>query len=388
MEDPKEKFFRHFQAQVGLIRDEIDSLASLSAVGSERKPAIDKVLAGISRLSNEVMDATDYIPGYDQRTYSQAIKALTDKLNAATEKARPKSRFQFKARNTGVAGAQASAAAPDSRIRRHWDSDGGQDTANPGSSVPGAETRDAVVTLPPSSNSKNYNEELARSNDVKGVRKPSFSSAKNISISGHSGLHIILPSSASCATSSGSLTDLSHCIVDMTIPTLTTSGAPFAGLALKNIDHSLVIAGNVAGPVHITNVRDSIVVVAARQVRVHECVNVRLYLHCASHPIIEDCEGMAFAPLPGYYMNESTAPEANQWDQVDDFKWLKDVASPNWSILAEERRVKDEVWRDTVCGKPGMNTDDILRELGIVTDSGRAFDLAGEGVVPSVERPV
>lgn len=54
-----------------VIQDEIESLATMSAVGGERQTGVDKVLAGISRLSNEVMDATDFIPGYDQRAYSQ-----------------------------------------------------------------------------------------------------------------------------------------------------------------------------------------------------------------------------------------------------------------------------------------------------------------------------
>ncbi|KAJ2966616.1 hypothetical protein NUW58_g10624 [Xylaria curta] len=71
MADPKEKFFRHFQAEITLIQDEIDSLATMSPIGGERQSGIDKVLAGISRLSNEVMDATDFIPSYDQRAYSQ-----------------------------------------------------------------------------------------------------------------------------------------------------------------------------------------------------------------------------------------------------------------------------------------------------------------------------
>ena len=146
---------------------------------------------------------------------------------------------------------------------------------------------------------KNYNAEMARPSASQ-LRKPSFSAAKHIGISNHNGLHIILPSSAARATASGNLTDLSRCIVDMSIPTAT--GAPFPGLVLKNISNSLIVAGRVDGPVHITGVSDSILVVVARQVRIHECSNVDIYLHCNSHPIIEDCTGMRFAPLPAAYV--------------------------------------------------------------------------------------
>ncbi len=78
----------------------------------------------------------------------------------------------------------------------------------------------------------------------------------------------------------------------------TAGTTAFAGLALKNISGSLVIAGHVNGAVHITGVADSVVVVAARQVRIHECSNVDLYLHCTGRPIIEDCTAMRFAPIP------------------------------------------------------------------------------------------
>lgn len=152
---------------------------------------------------------------------------------------------------------------------------------------------DALGALP--SFPKNYNEEIAKAGKA-GIRKPSFSAARDVSISDHTGLHIILPSTASRATSSGKLTNLKGCIVDMSVP--TAGSAAFLGLALKNISSSLIIAGHVNGPAHITGIKDSILVVAARQVRIHECKNVQVYLFCSSRPIIEDCSGMRFAPIP------------------------------------------------------------------------------------------
>jgi len=209
---------------------------------------------------------------------------------------------------------------------------------------------------------KNYNEEMSRG-FAGPIRKPSFSQATNVNISGHTGLHIILPSSASRATSSGSLTKLNQCIVDMSVP--TANGAAFAGLALKKIKHSLIIAGHVAGAAHITGVEDSVIVVASRQVRVHDCKNVDIYLHCASRPIIEDCSNVRFSPIPACYMISGENPVQNQWDQVDDFKWLKAEHSPNWSILPDEQRLKEEVWTTVVPGGPGVGLDDILRKIGI-----------------------
>lgn len=156
------------------------------------------------------------------------------------------------------------------------------------------DSKDTLGDLP--SFPKNYNEEMTKPGTSGPIRKPSFSQATNVNISNHTGLHIILPSSASRATASGSLTRLNRCIVDMSVPTAT--GAPFAGLALKNNRESLIIAGHVAGAAHITGVENSIIVVASRQVRMHDCKNVDVYLHCASRPIIEDCHNIRFSPIP------------------------------------------------------------------------------------------
>jgi hypothetical protein len=87
----------------------------------------------------------------------------------------------------------------------------------------------------------------------------------------------------------------------MSVP--TANNAPFAGLALKNIKGSLIIAGHVAGAAHITGVENSIIVVASRQVRMHDCKNVDIYLHCTSRPIIEDCHNVRFSPIPKCYVS-------------------------------------------------------------------------------------
>ncbi len=46
-------------------------LADTALIGGERSDATDHCLAGIARLSNEVKDASGYLPAYDQRTYAE-----------------------------------------------------------------------------------------------------------------------------------------------------------------------------------------------------------------------------------------------------------------------------------------------------------------------------
>ena len=356
--DAKERFYRHFQAQLANLHEKIAQLISIAIIGGERQDATEAVLAGISKLSREVADASDYVPAYDQRTYAQAVKSLTDNLNAETARLAPRSRFQFKPR--AVPASSADAATMKQNDPRFLRGNAGED--DKAATAAAAEAKDEISALP--NFPKNYNEEMVRPGQA-GIRKPSFSAARDITITGHTGLHIILPSSASRATASGSVTDLSGCIVDMSVP--TAGAAPFAGLTLKNISGSLVIAGHVNGPAHITAINNSILVVAARQVRIHECHNIDVYLHCTSRPIIEDCKGLRFAPLPAHLMTQSDEPEKNQWDQVDDFKWLKTEPSPNWTVLDEASRIPDNVWTKTVSGGLEISRTDILKKLGLQT---------------------
>lgn len=85
----KESFFRDFQREVTgkcyktpsytmeltvqALQVQMERLSSTAPSGSERSAAIDECLAGIDRLSHDVMDASSYIPAYDQRTYSQVL---------------------------------------------------------------------------------------------------------------------------------------------------------------------------------------------------------------------------------------------------------------------------------------------------------------------------
>ncbi|KAG5951556.1 hypothetical protein E4U53_002810 [Claviceps sorghi] len=359
--DLKQKFYRHFLDSAAELQELIDQLESISPVAGERQEATDHILAGINKLQHEVSDAAEFTPSYDRKQYSDSIKGLQDRLNQTLARITPKSRFQF--RRSSIK-AHVDMGAPENDPRLH-----------PGSFSRNAqnfkseehreavEIDDKVGELPSPEKARDYNAELSRPSS-ESVRKPSFSAAKTIGISNQSNLHVILPSSAARATSAGSLTDLKRCIVDMSVP--TAQGRPFPGLALKNISYSLIIAGHVDGPVHITGVTNSVIVVLARQVRIHECKDVDIYMHCTSRPIIEDCTGMRFAPIPECYAINDDSEKVNQWNQVDDFKWLKAGQSPNWTTLSSSEVLSESIWTQVVPGQPGKSVEEILHQVGII----------------------
>lgn len=53
------------------LQDQIANLDDVAATGGERQDATDHILAGISRLTTEVSDASEYAPPRDQMIYTQ-----------------------------------------------------------------------------------------------------------------------------------------------------------------------------------------------------------------------------------------------------------------------------------------------------------------------------
>jgi hypothetical protein len=283
---------------------------------------------------------------------------LSEKLQNTRNTFNPPKKFSFKSR-------KHAPAAPASNAT--------QLTESGSASVPDQSNVNALDGLPPSNEpvsgeekqqqegSGHIEDDLADGiQDGPGLRRPSFSTATKITIANHTNLHLRLPTTASHATSSGTILNMRHCIIDLSAP---TGSAPFSALYLRDIDNSLIICGQVAGAIHITNVVNSVLVTSCRQFRMHASKNVDVYLHSASRPIIEDCEWVRFAPMPGMMASSQTLQSVNHWNQIDDFKWLKVEASPNFSLLAESERIKDEVWRSKVAEVEEL--DDVLKAVGL-----------------------
>ncbi|XVF15202.1 hypothetical protein REPUB_Repub09cG0130100 [Reevesia pubescens] len=106
-----------------------------------------------------------------------------------------------------------------------------------------------------------------------------------------------------------------------------------------------VYLGPVIGSILIEEVEGCVFVLASHQIRIHLAKSCDFYLRVRSRPIIEDSNGVRFAPYCLYYkgiemdlekagLNEETG----NWGNVDDFKWLRALQSPNWCVLPENER--------------------------------------------------
>jgi hypothetical protein len=74
---------------------------------------------------------------------------------------------------------------------------------------------------------------------------------------------------------------------------------------------------------------------------------------------------MSESLLKSKQLTPAISQSLNQWDQIDDFKWLKAEPSPHFSILPEAQRVSQEVWRDKVPGEEGIGLADILKAVEV-----------------------
>ncbi|KAK0305645.1 hypothetical protein LTR01_006792 [Friedmanniomyces endolithicus] len=342
-----EEFLSFFQRAVADLNQQMAALESRGTSGGERADAVDHCQAGIARLSDVVKDASSIIPAYDQRTYGDAIKTISIKLQEIKALFAPRPKFAFKSgvslaqkKNASALGLSDAALLADQR-RKGAPGHGSGNSAESNLATTPAHLRSPAPEL---------------------VDEEAIPQSASVKIDNHDGAHIIQPPSSG-PTSSGTLSNLRRCVVDMSSPTSTNHS--LAGLTLKNISDSLIICGHVSGAAHLTNVQTSVIVVASRQFRMHESRSCDVYLLTSGRPIIEDCENVRFAPLPALYLREDDHQVSSQWREVDDFKWLRNEPSPNWRVLEVEERVKEEVWKDRVPGGAGVGVSNILKAVGL-----------------------
>ena len=69
-------------------------------------------------------------------------------------------------------------------------------------------------------------------------------------------------------------------------------------LWIRGLRHCTVVAVPVGGSIYVTDCEDCTLYLGARQLRVHTSARVDLYVHASSHPILEHCTALRFAPYP------------------------------------------------------------------------------------------
>lgn len=302
-------------------------------------------------MQEAVQDASSYTPDHDQARYAQTIKDFKERLQTARAAGLPKSKFAFKSgRKIIFPSVTAASSAANGSSSAIDDSDDSTPTQTPTPFSPRQSSRQDATT--------SYDSEDAEYDEL-------------------SYKHLI-----SDPTYNNSLSNLRHSVIDLRHPS-SPSIPLHATLAVRHVKGSLLVLGVVDGATHVTNVRNCVLLVETGQLRLHDCKDVDVYLVCASRPIIEHSTGIRFAPLPGAYpphpqhlfkappSSTSTSRDGpaqartNKWDQVDDFNWLKQTPSPNWTVIPEAERIPDSTWKEVVPGTDKLGLTDILNAVGV-----------------------
>ncbi len=269
--------------------------AAAAPAGAAADAALDAAAARVGEAEEAAAAAAYFLPPYEMRQATAAAAALRAELVAARAALRPRAKFSFRA----AAAAAADAAPP------------------PAPAAAPAPPAPAPAPAPP-----------AGGRVIAGLR------------------------GAALALSAEELGGRDVTLADLEDCTLLLAG-PLPALFAHRLRRCRVLAGPVGGAALVEDAEACELHLAARQVRLHSAVDCDLYLHVASHPVVEHCHGVRVAPLSAGAAGGAAVlaaaglgaeGRAGPWAEVQDFSWLRAAASPHWRVLPEaERRPPPEI---------------------------------------------
>ncbi|KAL1366116.1 hypothetical protein HN51_014003 [Arachis hypogaea] len=279
-------FLTRFSNLKSSIESQLTHSHSLSSSDpSQLKPHFEQISASISHLEKLVAQNSYFLPSYDVRSSLKTIADLKHTLETLISQLLPKKKFSFK-----------NKAATK------------KDTTNNNNTVTPQEPKQPLPLNRDSPGFRNKSGELLVG-DFRGSEVGEFT-----------------------------VSDLDSCEVRI-IGCVRT-------LFVHRLKNSRVYVGPVMGSVLIEDVEGCVFAMASHQIRIHAATRSDFYLRVRSRPIIEDSNGVRFAPYCLRYegieedlRGAGLDAETGNWGNVDDFKWLRAVQSPNWSILPENVRV-------------------------------------------------
>ncbi|KZV87786.1 TBCC-domain-containing protein [Exidia glandulosa HHB12029] len=268
------EFYASFKAEHTSIKEQLNA----------PKPDFASLQLDVARLRKKLVDATEYLPSYDQRQYNTQLTALETEIQAK----QPKARFGFK-RKEGASTPTPTRPAP------------------PSAPTPATPTPDAA------------NDNVLKVHDL----HDTYVDASTFSI----------PASRTVELT---LSNISSCIVDL-------RGIAIASVHGKDLRRIVLLLPQIQGSILLDNCAQCLVVVACHQFRMHTTTDTDVYLHIPSMPVVEHCQRVRFTSYPFDLGTVSAAGESQHF-AVQDFDWILPGPSPNWSRLDEKERVPTEAW--------------------------------------------
>jgi len=248
---------------------------------------LDALSLKLVQLRKQLIDATPFLPSYDQQQYETQLRAWEQSLDTLRNSYAPKAKFAFKRRERN-----------------------------------GPAARDKPISS-------------------QAITKPIPLPSSYLTLSSHSQSRLSfssLPNSQDFSESDLTIADLDNCIVDLvgqtTQPILTA-------IHIRNISDTILVLPIIKGSVLLHDIRRCIIVVGCHQFRMHTSTNVHVHLAISSNPVIEHCSGIRFTNYPAFLSEQSQdMPSTNNFT-VQDFSHIRASQSPNWSAVAGNNILDD-----------------------------------------------
>uniref|UniRef100_A0A0D6QRL8 C-CAP/cofactor C-like domain-containing protein n=1 Tax=Araucaria cunninghamii TaxID=56994 RepID=A0A0D6QRL8_ARACU len=265
------------------------------------KSGLESLSAQINGLEKLVAEDSYFLPSYEVRAAHSAIAELKERLENANSQLLPKKKFAFRNK---VSRPNPNPKKPE----ENPDPKNIEENPDPIEIRKGSE--------------KNNSSSFAV--DAPGIRnKKGLIMVKNLD-----------------ATKNGdfALSDLVNCKIYLR--------GRLRALFIYRLKDCQVFAGPVMGSVLIEEGENCVFMLASHQIRIHQTRNTDFYLRVRSRPIVEYTSNVRFAPYALFYrgieqelQDSDLKNETGMWANVDDFRWLRSVSSPNWSVLPEGERL-------------------------------------------------
>lgn len=293
-------FLEEFNTDVSRVRSQIEASSSADAV--------DAICPDLDRLHERLAQAVFLLPAYDLRRAHERLDDMTAARQQKSEILRPRVPFRF--RNHGALAKRITS--------KEVNFESEQMNANKTSAIP---TR-------PSSTS--HTGTLATRNLMPRSVEPVY--PKN-------SLEITDTITAQDPVTFESDTFRYR---DVSISRLKSRTIHLCNVTkavrISSLVECVLYIGPVSGSVRVDGCSGSRFYVAAHQVRIHQSNNCVFSLQTSSSPIIESSTDLKFAPYSLQYPNieqhklEAGIENTDCWKDVQDFSWLQQGLSPNWSI--------------------------------------------------------
>jgi len=265
---------------------------------------LENVLLDIGDMERLVAVSSFFLPTYNVQSAQESVSKLKDDVDAAVAELLPKKKFSFRSKNANV-GEEAEKKKEMPLARPVCVSD-----SRPNSCL------DEISSLTISS---------------------------NLSFQGIQDQHdsVLVRDAHDLEDREYMLSNLSNCKVYLK--------GKCRALFVNKLRNCQVYAGPVTGAVLVEDVDRSVLMLASHQIRIHSTKYTDFYLRVRSRPIVENTRAVRFAPYAFRYsgiekdlQNANLLEETGLWENVDDFKWLRALQSPNWSLLPPHERASME----------------------------------------------